>query len=309
VEKRNLSVDSSNKVSEPRKKQKQTGGEDFDVSFEADNVDKDDKDMDFFPTTDKAMDAVIQGKGSWETDGILKGIKMRHRQAFMDKAFPPQKETHYANAQVKSACMKTCRPQSDIDYIIYVITHWQKGTEAKSLPPGPERDRLISFRSNNRCGNKYIHQYFTDEVFAPGDTAPRTVLRKYNKDGSEGRIVVSREQLFDAIDEWHEHSGHLGQERTWKYCRSKYANVTQDHVKWYCQTCFACMKKNPVTKTEKGSRKPIFSKNFRDRFQIDLVDFRKLRKRDPFGAYALGNDPQGSCHRINTYLCSAKEAP
>ena len=49
MEKRNLSVDSSNKVSEPRKKQKQTGGEDFDVSFEADNVDKDDKDMDFFP--------------------------------------------------------------------------------------------------------------------------------------------------------------------------------------------------------------------------------------------------------------------
>ena len=99
--------------------------------------------------TDKAMDAVIQGKGSWETDGILKGIKMRHRQAFMDKAFPPQQEKTYANAQVKSACMKTCRPQSDIDYIIYVITHWQKGTEAKSLPPGPERDWLISFCSNN----------------------------------------------------------------------------------------------------------------------------------------------------------------
>ena len=38
-----------------------------------------------------------------------------------------------------------------------------------------------------------------------------------------------------------------------------------------------------MTKTEKGSRKPIFSKNWRDRFQVDLVDFRKLRKRDPFG--------------------------
>ena len=43
------------------------------------------------------------------------------------------------------------------------------------------------------------------------------------------------------------------------------------------------MKKNPVTKNEKDSRKPIFSKNWRDRFQVDLVDFRKLRKRDPFG--------------------------
>ena len=184
MEKHNLSVDPSNKFSEPRKKQKQTGGEDFDVSFEDDNVDKDDKEIDFFPMTDKAMDAVIQGKGSWETDGILKGIKMRHHQAFMEKAFPPEQEKTFANAQVKSACMKTFRPQSEIDYIIYVITHCQKGTEVKSLPPGPERDRLISFHCSNRSGNKYIHQYFTEEVFAPGDTAPHTVLRKYNKDGT-----------------------------------------------------------------------------------------------------------------------------
>jgi hypothetical protein len=67
VEKHNLSVDPSNKVSEPRKKLKQGGGEDFDVSFEDD---KDDKDIDFLPMTDKAIDLVIQGKGSWETNAI-----------------------------------------------------------------------------------------------------------------------------------------------------------------------------------------------------------------------------------------------
>jgi hypothetical protein len=42
-------------------------------------------------------------------------------------------------------------------------------------------------------------------------------------------------------------------------------------------------KKNPVTKTTKGSRKPIKSKTFRKRLQFDLIDFHKLRKRDPFG--------------------------
>ena len=77
--------------------------------------------------------------------------------------------------------------------------------------------------------------------------------------------MVSRKELFDSIDDWHTKNGHLGQERTWKYCRNKYANITQDHVKIYC-TGFVCMKKNPVTKNEKGSRKPIFSKNWRDRF-------------------------------------------
>ena len=83
-------------------------------------------------------------------DAIQKGIKMCHCQAFMEKAFPAElEEKPSANPQVKSASTKTCQPQSEIDYIIYVITHWQKGTKVKSLPPGPERDWLISFHSNN----------------------------------------------------------------------------------------------------------------------------------------------------------------
>jgi transposase InsO family protein len=43
------------------------------------------------------------------------------------------------------------------------------------------------------------------------------------------------------------------------------------------------MKKNPITQPAKGSRQPIRSRCYRDRFQIDLIDFCKLRKRDNFG--------------------------
>jgi hypothetical protein len=42
------------------------------------------------------------------------------------------------------------------------------------------------------------------------------------------------------------------------------------------------MKKNLVTQLARVSRKPIRSVHFRDRFQLDLFDFCKLRKRDPF---------------------------
>jgi hypothetical protein len=75
----------------------------------------------------------------------------------------------------------------------------------------------------------------------------------------------------------------MGQERTWGYCREKYFNITQELIKHYCKTCSICVKKNPVTQPARGSRKPIRSVHFRDRFQIDLIDFQKLRKRDPFG--------------------------
>ncbi len=106
---------------------------------------------------------------------------------------------------------------------------------------------------------------------------PRYVLRRreLGKDGKHfaGRIVVSREQVFDAIDEWHQGHAHMGQERTWTYCRSKYFNVTQSLVKIYCKTCVACSKKNPAGNVQKGSRKPIMSLNWQSRFKLDLMDF------------------------------------
>jgi hypothetical protein len=74
----------------------------------------------------------------------------------------------------------------------------------------------------------------------------------------------------------------MGQERTWTYCRSKYFNVTQQLVRIYCETCVACCKKNVVSNTQKGSRKPIMSLSWRSRFEIDLMDSRKLQKRNPF---------------------------
>ena len=169
------------------------------------------------------METPIEEKGMWETDDsdLDHGIKMRHREAFMAKAFPIELGIKsHTSVQVQSGSTKTCRPQSEVDYIIHVINHWEKGTEVNKLPPGPDRDRLVQFRRQHRAGNKYVHQYFTEEVWAPGDALPRTVPRKYNKDGTPGRIIVSREQLFDAIDEWHQHCGYLGQERTWKYCKA-----------------------------------------------------------------------------------------
>jgi hypothetical protein len=72
----------------------------------------------------------------------------------------------------------------------------------------------------------------------------------------------------------------MGQERTWGYCSKKYFNITQELNKHYCKTCPVCIKKNPMTQPAMGSRKPIRGVH---RFQIDLIDFCKLRWRDPCG--------------------------
>ena len=89
--------------------------------------------------------------------------------------------------------------------------------------------------------------------------------------------------MFDAIDEWHCKCGHKDQEQMHAFCKDKHYNCTQALIKIYCETCHVCMKKNPTVTAMKGSRKPIWSNGFWDRYQIDLIDFHKMRKRDTFG--------------------------
>jgi hypothetical protein len=56
-------------------------------------------------------------------------------------------------------------------------------------------------------------------------------------------------------------------------------------IKHYCEMCPVCMKKYPMTQPARGRRKPIRSINSRGRFQIEIIVFCKLRKRDPFGVF------------------------
>ena len=70
---------------------------------------------------------------------------------------------------------------------------------------------------------------------------------KPNAEKVPGHIFLSREELFDAIDEWHHQNGHLGMERTWEYCHAKYWNVTQDHVRHYCLACYTSVSYTHLT--------------------------------------------------------------
>ena len=238
------------------------------------------EDKDYIPITNAAPEGINMDVD----DSVMQGIVEQHRQSFMERAFPPIADSPmYASRFQQSAAIQSCRSAVELDYIAYVVQNWGAGINLKTAQPSPQVEKLKKFRRNHPYGTKWVKQYCIEEIMVPGQMCPRKVVRRFGKDGQPGRIVVNRDQLFDAIDEWHRQNGHLGQERTWNYCSSKYYNITQDNVRIYCETCLTCMKKNPVTKNVKGSRKPIRSSYFRDRFQIDLIDFTKLRKRDPFG--------------------------
>ncbi len=169
--------------------------------------------------------------------------------------------------------------------------NWQTGVNLKEMEPGPEKDRLTKFWCKYKLGSKWVTLFHAEEIQAPGAPPHSIDVRRIESKGKGkktkklllGRIVVLREQVFYAIDEWHCGNGHVGMERASTYCREQYYNCTQRLVRIYCVTCFTCMRKNPITKSARGSWEPSLSKEFHNRFQLDLIDFCKLRKRFPFG--------------------------
>jgi hypothetical protein len=247
--------------------------------------DKEDKEADYVPITNKAVNNIMDGK-TWEDDY---GITKRHRKAFYLMAFPPiDPDKDFEKPQSKSASIPQCRPQTEVDYIKYVVENWQVGTEIRTMQEGPEKNALLHFRRNHKGGNKYVHQYTVDEIWAPGDLEPRTVLRRLEKNKDTqlveaGRIILSREEVFDGINEWHYNNGHLGQERTWEYCKAKFGMSPKTMSGIIALHALHAFAKTQSPRSSRGPSSQFLSKNFQDRFQVDLIDFRRLRKRDPFG--------------------------
>ena len=263
----------SSKKSRQRKRLRRQIIEDDDEEYveEEDNEEEDNEEGDFCsPQNTHVHDDEVHDQDF--TDPIP--MVNRHRQVFMERAFGDEKDGN---------CIAV-RPQVELDHIVFVLEHWAVGQSVTSLIPNYENYVAVKkFRETHKEGYKYVEKYMVEYIHLPDGTRRAVLRRRENNRPNGGRIVVSREQVFDAIDEWHRSKGHMGMERTHTACREKYYNCTQLLVRIYVETCFVCMQKNPTVKALRGSRKPIRSNRYRERFQVDLIDFRKMRKRDPFG--------------------------
>ena len=89
--------------------------------------------------------------------------------------------------------------------------------------------------------------------------------------------------IFDVFLSAHNQQGHLKTERTLAALKPQYYSATADLVKVFVDDCSACHQKNSGIEKKKGARKPIISSEFRDRFQVDLIDMRTIRRRDVYG--------------------------
>jgi hypothetical protein len=205
-----------------------------------------------------------------------------HKASFNAQAFPPGEVTA-KNTKLKQ--------KIQIDHIRNVVHTWHDYADrAKESTLSEQEEKAFSlFKRANKPGNKWVKQYKTFELNVNGTM--KVILRrmesKKDENGDEklelGREVISQEEVFDAINDIHRSTGHMGMERTHTHCADKYYSITQDMVRKYCRTCHVCIEANPVIAPHRGAKKPIYSDNWRDRFQVDLVDYRKMPRPNIYG--------------------------
>lgn len=224
-------------------------------------------------------------------------VVAEHRAIFMKCAFGMGNKSNEEAANQKQAankkkahkkCESSLRHEHKLDHVCYILKHWGGGCQFEGDDDDDDDDicrkQLAKFQREHAIGKHHVSKYNYEESHYPVVRSKTFFAVRRIEFGKVGRIVVSRERISDAINEWHRGgSGHFGLERTYTSCSQKYWNCTQAHVCLFCELCPECCQKNPAVKAMKGSRKPIKSRLFGDRFQIDLIDMHKLCKRNPYG--------------------------
>jgi hypothetical protein len=105
------------------------------------------------------------------------------------------------------------------------------------------------------------------------------IILKHKKSGG---IVLHMLDIFDVIHEAHSRQGHLKVDKTLTNFTMFFSPIYK-LCKLFITDCFVCHERHPNVPARKGAKKSILSSEFRDCFQVDLIDMRMMRKRDVYG--------------------------
>ena len=106
---------------------------------------------------------------------------------------------------------------------------------------------------------------------------PTEKLIKKRSTGQESPLYyVSIEETFDVIKSAHISTGHGGRDRMLKELQKKYANIPTKAVELFKSLCQECQKKRKRPMTKGVVVRPILTKEFSSRGQVDLIDMQSM---------------------------------
>ncbi|XP_037787727.1 KRAB-A domain-containing protein 2-like [Penaeus monodon] len=112
------------------------------------------------------------------------------------------------------------------------------------------------------------------EVLQCGDM--EKLIKIWTKADEPPLYYVTIEATFDVIKRAHIATGHCRRDCMIKELQRKYANITTKALEFFKSLCEECQKKMKKTMTKGVVVRPILSKAFASRSQVDLTDMQSM---------------------------------
>jgi hypothetical protein len=205
-----------------------------------------------------------------------------HRRLFLCKAFGINPDgTPIANIKEFNdkppKVYRSVKSFQQYNDIVCILTYWGDdaflATADEDDPPVKE---IRWFRGMNEKVRYNYNTHFKLLQTQQSDGTPKTVLLHKKSNGT----VLHTLEIFNAIMAFHTQQGDLKIERTLSAMKPEYYSVTYGLVKLFVDNCAICHQKSSGKGKLKGARKPIVLLEFRDQFQVDLIDMQMLQRRD-----------------------------
>ena len=119
-----------------------------------------------------------------------------------------------------------------------------------------------------------VNCVFRYEVLQCGPTE-KLIKRRSTRQESP-LYYVSIEETFDVVKSAHISTGHGGRDRMLKELQKKYANIPTKAVELFKSLCQECQKKRKRPMTKGVVVRPILTKEFSSRGQVDLIDMQSM---------------------------------
>ena len=180
--------------------------------------------------------------------GLTEEQVAAHRDEFyMRLCDRPFSELHSYTPPAHLANMKN---RAQLDECIFIAEHWETGLEDMDVMSFRRQHKSFYTKmklSSENIGRRTGHHL---RNLAGGDG--KKVFCRYGKSG-ESLMYISVEELYDAIFEIHSLKGHRGWQGCKKLANLKYANLPQDQIRYFVETCpICCERKSKMNKKHKG---------------------------------------------------------
>lgn len=203
-----------------------------------------------------------------------------HRNTFNLLAFG----TTFEGGPISKSALRNKRLMSKVEYDEYinVLRYWNIA-EGHFDPVSAKHVTQEEFRRSHGKGWYRTSKKYKISTSRSTDGTVQEVLKKLDEKTLNWKVVLHEQNVFDALFECHRTVGHKKVAATRNEASKTYYNVTEDLCKIFVNCCPECCHEPPKLPKMIGAKNPIYSVQFRDRFQADLVDYRSNPQKDVYG--------------------------